>query len=92
MSNQDLFEKDYLAAFPVAVASQHNLFEKDSDGDYWSVKACAAFGVWLQQAKRHEAEEAELVAILKGFVNDVHTLELFERAKEVIFKHEVNKS
>lgn len=57
---QEQFEADYLAAFPIAVASQPNLFEKDSDGDYGNVKACAAFGAWLQQAKRHEAEKAEL--------------------------------
>lgn len=43
MSNQDLFEKDYLAAFPKPANPHLN---------HWDY----AYRIWLQQAKRHEAE------------------------------------
>lgn len=70
MSDQDLFEKDYLAAFPTATDLEFARKSKES-GAYYYCGTRQAFAVWLQQAKRHEAEIAELVAALKRLHNVV---------------------
>lgn len=62
MTQQEQFEADYRRAFPISVEAQPSLFEKDVNGEYGNIKACVAFAVWLQQAKRHEAGLAELRA------------------------------
>lgn len=68
MTQQEQFEADYLAAFPDDVGKQC-LFCKLQGGAHIYTRVEGAFGIWLQQAKRHEAEIAELVAALKRIVD-----------------------
>lgn len=75
MTQQEQFEADYLAAFPELPAP---LFGR---------RDCA-YRVWLQQAKRHEAEKAELVEALRLARNGVgHT----HYVDAVIAQYEVKK-
>lgn len=55
MTQQEQFEADYLAAFPDDVGKQC-LFCKLPGGAHIYTRVEGAFGIWLQQAKRHEAE------------------------------------
>lgn len=59
MTQQEQFEADYLAAFPRDPLFAH--FPKKEDGSYWLDNYNDTHAVWLQQAKRHGAEIAELV-------------------------------
>lgn len=59
MTQQEQFEADYLAAFPEFGGE---LVKYPGSTEYISDEAAFAHAVWLQQAKRHEAELAELRA------------------------------
>jgi hypothetical protein len=63
MTENELFEADYLAAFPDSVGIDNIRYLIDIG------LAQIPFAIWQQQRKRHEAEVAELVAALKGVVN-----------------------
>jgi hypothetical protein len=62
MTQQEQFEADYLAAFPDIATSY--VFANEH-GRYLHAGVQSRYEVWLQQAKRHEAEKAELVVALK---------------------------
>lgn len=61
MTENELFEADYLAAFPESKSD----LRKDGCGCYTHSAALLAQTLWLQQQKRHEEEVTELVTLLK---------------------------
>lgn len=103
MTQQEQFEADYLAAFEL---SEEDRPIADAHGQYLDDAHQVAYEVWLQQAKRHEEEIAELVAALnslvenaEGFsVSGVYFNELAENRKvlddayDAIAKYEVKSS
>lgn len=70
MTENELFEADYLAAFPDSGGIDNIRYLIDIG------LAQIPFAIWQQQRKRHEAEVAELVAAAKDIrtANTQHSL------------------
>ncbi len=66
MTQREQFEKDYLEAFEL-YDNESQFYWMSNAAQYYDDHHQIAFEVWLQQAKRHEAEIAELVCLLKRY-------------------------